>query len=109
MTAEEIRQLREQLGCSVGELAKAVGVDTRDILGWESGATFPTKKHADKLRKLAEQGQGAIPRRQKPAPESPYGALADARVWKILRKLLAHPTLLREVERMAEQYDDPVK
>lgn len=109
MTAEEIKRLRQELGCSVGELASALGVETRAVLAWEAGDEFPTKKHADKLRKLLASGPAAFPRKDRASKTSnPLTLLSDPKIWKILRKLLAHPALLREVERLADGYDDPV-
>lgn len=108
MTAEEIKSLRQELGCSVGELAAALGVETREVLAWEAGDEFPTKKHTDKLRKLLAAGPAAFPRKERPPkPTNPLTLLSDPKVWKILRKLLAHPALLRDVERLADAYDDP--
>lgn len=109
MNADEIKRLRADLACSVGELAAAMGVETRLVLAWESGDEFPTKKYSDKLRKLGEAGPTAIPRKSRAKGEDPLVALSDPRIWTILRKLLAHPPLRTEVERLAEKYDDPAK
>lgn len=109
MTAEEIKRLRQDLGCSVGELASALGVETQTVLAWEAGDEFATKKHADKLRKLLAAGPAAFPRKQRASKAaSPLTLLSDPKLWRIVRKLLAHPALLREVERLADGYDDPI-
>lgn len=108
MTALQIQQLRRELGCSVGELAAAVGVETRVVLAWESGDEFPTKKHADRLEKLLAAGPEAFPRKTRGAKSAdPLTLLGEPRVWKIVRKLLAHPAFLRDVEKLSEGYEDP--
>lgn len=109
MTADDIKRLRGELGCSLGELAAAVGVETRVLLAWESGDEFPTKKHSDKLRKLGEAGPDAVPKKGRAKAANPMTALSDPRLWTLFRKLLAHPALRTEVERLAEKYDDPGK
>jgi DNA-binding XRE family transcriptional regulator len=108
MLPEDIKRLRAELDCSIGELADAVGVDTRTLLGWEAGDLFPTKRHCDRLEALRREGPNAVPR--KPRGKRPAGGLdllADPRLWTLVRKLLAHPALFAEAEKIAERYDDP--
>ncbi len=46
-----IRQLREERGESQMQLAKAIGVRSKDVVDWEMGRTEPTISH---LRALTE-------------------------------------------------------
>ena len=43
---DQIRARREQLGVSVSELAKRVGVSGQSVRHWESGRSFPGKSKA---------------------------------------------------------------
>lgn len=43
---DQIKARREQLGISVGELAKRVGVSGQSVRFWESGRSFPGKSKA---------------------------------------------------------------
>ncbi len=44
--SQQIRARREQLGASVSELAKRVGVSAQAVRHWESGRSFPGKSKA---------------------------------------------------------------
>jgi transcriptional regulator with XRE-family HTH domain len=41
-TADEVRDLRTQLGLTVGDFAKLFGVDQRTVYRWESGRARPS-------------------------------------------------------------------
>lgn len=108
MSPEDVQRLREALACSLGELAAAAGVDVKTVMAWESGELFPTKRHATRLEALKSAGPSAIPRKLRTnAPAGGIALLGEPRLWTIVRKLTAHPELLREVEKIAEPYDDP--
>jgi len=107
MSPEDVQQLRDALSCSIGELASAVGVDVKTVMAWESGELFPTKRHALRLETLKSQGPSAIQRRPRGKPPTGIAALAEPRLWTLVRKLAAHPELLREAEKLADNYDDP--
>jgi transcriptional regulator with XRE-family HTH domain len=108
MSPADVQRLREALSCSLGELAAAVGVDVRTVMAWEAGDLFPTKRHVVRLEALKAKGPGAIPRKSRGrATATGIALLADPRLWAIVRKLTAYPELLREVEKLAEPYDDP--
>jgi transcriptional regulator with XRE-family HTH domain len=108
MDPEDLKRLREELACSIGELAQTLGVDPKAILEWEAGERFPTKRHATRLEALQKAGPGAIVRKAKRA-KAPSGIelLGDPRLWTIVRKLLAHPEFFGEVERLGEKYEEP--
>lgn len=109
MSPEELKKLREELSCSASELARALGVEPKTVVQWESGELFPTKRHAEQMQKLREQGPGAIPRiaRGKAKGTTGIAKLADPKLWEIVRKLSAHPALFAEVSKLADAYDDP--
>lgn len=110
MSPEELKQLRQELGCTLGELSATLEVDVKTLLAWESGDLFPTKKHVDRLVALKETGPSGIvrrPRRGKPA--TGLEALTDPRLWDIVKKLATYPELLGEVEKLAARYDDEPK
>jgi transcriptional regulator with XRE-family HTH domain len=110
MTPEEIRALRQELSCTARELATALGVEQETVLAWERAALFPTKRYVTRMEELRRLGPSAIARSSKrAAPLSPLHALADPDLWRLFRKLLAHPELRRATEKLAETYSDPAE
>ncbi|HVU01743.1 MAG TPA: XRE family transcriptional regulator [Polyangiaceae bacterium] len=109
MSPADIRKLRAELDCSVGELAGTLGVEVKTVLAWESGDLFPTKKHADRLTAMAREGASAVVRKARPSaqPKRGLAALSEPRLWAVVRKLAAYPDFLTEVERLGERYDEP--
>lgn len=106
MTAEEIKALRTELGCTTRELADALDVEQKTVLAWESGQLFPTKKHCDRMAALRAKGPSSVPKRAKGALP-PMRVLADPAVWEVVRKLAAHKKLRDEVIKLAAGYADP--
>lgn len=109
MTVDEIKELRKELACTARELGAALGLGQADVLAWERGDSFPTKRHVEAMRQLREVGPSAIARAKRGAPASGMAALADPELWRLVRKLIAHPTLRAEVQRVAAGYDDPAE
>ncbi len=109
MSPEEIQQLRKELKCSAGELARTIGVDADTVLAWEGGELFPTKRYVDQLRVLKEKGPDAIVRLPRGRARAKVGVdrLADPKLWELVRKLIQHPALFDQVAKLAEGYDDP--
>jgi transcriptional regulator with XRE-family HTH domain len=110
MTGEQIKALRAELGCTARELATALGVGQDDVLAWERGDRFATKRHVDAMAKLRAAGPGAVPRKPRkgaPVATSPMKGLADPELWRLLRKLLAHTELRAAVDELAASYADP--
>src|SRR4249920_173201 len=103
MRPEEIRALRAELGCSVGELAQAVGVETRLVLAWEAGDLFPTKRHVDKLEAARKAGPGALRRRKAEPDRTGAELLDDPRLWAIVKRLVTDPNFFVEVEKLAKK------
>lgn len=109
MSPADIQALRRALSCSIGELARALGVEAKEVVQWESGERFPTKKHVDLMQKLGARGPDAIARapKAKPAAQGDLSRLADPKFWEVARKLARHPELFSAVAKLAEAYDDP--
>lgn len=109
MKPEEITALRKELRCTTHELAEALGVDSKTIMAWEQDEMFPTKRYIDMMSALREQGQGAVPRKRRGSKkrQTPMQVLSDPEMWRIVRKLIAHPEFRTQVYKLAESYDDP--
>jgi transcriptional regulator with XRE-family HTH domain len=108
MSPEDVKALRQELGCTARELAAALGVEPDLVLAWERSDQFPTKRHVGMMEDLRRKGPSAIPRkRRKPSAASPLHALADPDLWRLVRKLLAHPDLRAAADKLAETYPDP--
>lgn len=102
MSPEEIRSLRKDLGMTQRQLADALKVDVEVARSWEKEESFPTKAHCDAMEKL----------RANPPPKVSKGAtpmqvLSDPKFFALVRKLLAHPKLRAEAEKLAGEYPDP--
>ena len=103
MTPDDLKSARNRLGYSTRELAKAIGVEQAEVLSWERGDTFPTKKWVERI--------AALPPHMKPAskksPSASAHPLADPEVWRLIRKLLAHAELRARTIDLAASYPDP--
>lgn len=107
---EELKKLRAGLRCTARELATTLGIPVTEIQAWESGERFPTKQWVSRLEQLASKGPDAILRSAKRGSKPSTSALEqldNPELWKIVRKLLVHPALLADVEKLAASYDDP--
>jgi hypothetical protein len=60
------------------------------------------------MQALRAKGAGAIVRKTKGTVD-PVKALADPKLWELLRKLAAHRKLRDEVSKLAEGYPDPAE
>lgn len=107
MSPDEIKELRRALRCSAKELAAALGLEQAEVLAWEKGELFPTKKHVQAMSALRDKGPGAIVRKRRGKPATPMAALADPELWAMVRKIAAHPALFDEVRKLAGAYGDP--
>lgn len=105
MTPEEIKQARVTLKCTAKELAAALDVEPATVMAWERGEMFPTKQYVEKLRGFLTEGPAAIPKKAKGGDA--YEQLRDPDVWALIRKLLAHPKLRAEVQKLAAKYEEP--
>lgn len=102
MTGKEIEALRESLGLTARTLGAKLGVEAATVIAWEREETFPTRRHVRAMEALRDHP--AAPERR---AETVMEALSDPEVWSLLRKLLAHPELRRDVKKLAEKYEDP--
>ncbi len=107
MRPDEIKELRKELGCTAKELAKALDLEQPTVLAWEKGDLFPTKQYVDAMEALRREGPARFPKK-KGKKASPMQVLADPALFAILRKLLVHAELRKEVERLGEAYADPL-
>ena len=108
MTPEEIKQLRKELACTARELATALEIDQKDVMAWETGELFPTKRHVTLMEGLRKKGPTAIVRAPKGKTKKVgIQRLDDPKLWEVVRKLLEHPTLFDQVVKLAEGYADP--
>lgn len=110
MSPEDIKKLREELSCTARELAQALKIDQKDVLAWEAGELFPTKRYVTQMEALRRQGPAAIPRAPRgKSKKTGMQRLDDPKLWEIVRKLLEHPALFDQVAKLAEGYEDPAK
>lgn len=106
MSPDALKALRKELGCTARDLGATIGVDQETVLAWERGDLFPTKRHVDALMDLKRRGPSAILKAPK-KKGSPMELLAEPGFWLLIRKLLHHEELRREVLRLADRYEDP--
>lgn len=106
MTADELKALRKELGVTARDLAGALGIEQDEVLAWERGERFPTKKFVDEMQRIRKGGPSAVPKRSRKGA-SPLEVLADPALWSVFRKLLVHEPLRKEVLRLAERYEEP--
>lgn len=109
MSPEDIKALRAELGCTAKDLAAVLGLEQAEVLAWERGDLFPTKRLVDEMAALRKKGPSSVPKKRRGAPASPQKALADPAVWIVVRKLLFHPDLFNTVAKLAEAYKDPAE
>jgi transcriptional regulator with XRE-family HTH domain len=109
MSPDDIKQLRKDLKATAKELAAALDVEQKEVVAWEAGEHFPTKRYVDAMHKLGAQGPSAIPRapKGKAATKTGMQRLADPKLWEIVRKLAEHPALFDQVAVLASKYGDP--
>jgi transcriptional regulator with XRE-family HTH domain len=111
VTPEELRALRAALNCTARELAVTLGIDPGEIVAWEQGERFPTKKLVADLTKLGRLGPEAVsrkPRRRAQNALRGTARLADPTFWQLVRKIAEHPELFDRVCQVAQDYTDPV-
>jgi len=111
VSPEEIQKLRKELSCTARELATTLGVDPKDVTGWETGELFPTKRHVEALNALRERGPTSITRAPRGKAQAKVGSarLADPALWLVVRKLLENPSLFEQVLKLSEKYPDPAE
>lgn len=108
MTPDEIKALRQELKCTARELAAALDLDQKDVLAWEAGDLFPTKRFVTQMEKLRRAGPDALPRTQRgKAKKVGLQRLDDPKLWEIVKKMCQHPALFEQVAKLSERFDEP--
>lgn len=106
VTPDDIKQLRKELGCTARDLATTLGIEQKEVLAWEAGELFPTKRFVEQMKSLREKGPGAVLKTAKGKNVAPTDRLSDPAFWVIVKKLLLHPPLYEQVTKLAEKYEE---
>jgi transcriptional regulator with XRE-family HTH domain len=106
VTPDDIKQLRKELGCTARDLATTLGIEQKEVLAWEAGELFPTKRFVDQMKALREKGPGSILKAAKGKAVAPTDRLSDPAFWAIVKKLALHPALYDQVSKLADKFDD---
>ena len=109
LSPDDIKQLRKDLKVTARDLAQALDVEQKEVVAWEAGERFPTKRYGEAMQKLKAKGAAAFPRTPKAKPGAKVGVqrLNDPKLWEIVRKLLEHPALFDQVAELSARYADP--
>jgi len=106
VTPDDIKQLRKELGCTARDLATTLGLEQKEVLAWEAGDIFPTKRHVDQMLALKAKGPGAVLKTTKGKAVAPTDRLSDPAFWGIVKKLLLYPALYDQVSKLSDGYGD---
>lgn len=106
MTPEDIKVLRKELGCTARDLATTLGIEQKEVLAWEAGELFPTKRFVERMNALREKGPSAVLKTAKGKAVAPTDRVSDPAFWAIVKKLMLHPALYDQVSKLAEQFDE---
>lgn len=109
MSPDELKQLRKELGCTARDLATTLGIEQREVLAWEAGELFPTKRFVDQMKSLREKGPTSVIKSAKGKAVPPTDRIGDPAFWGIVKKLLLYPALYEQVSKLAETYKDEKK
>ncbi|RYZ02174.1 MAG: XRE family transcriptional regulator [Myxococcales bacterium] len=109
MSPDDIKQLRKELGCSARDLATTLGLEQKEVLAWESGELFPTKRFVEQMKSLREKGPSAVLKAAKGKAVAPTDRLSDPAFWNVVKKLILHPALYDQVTKLAEKFGDEPK
>lgn len=104
MSPDEIRALRKDLSLTQRDLAEALDVEVELLRAWEKDEAFPTKAHVAAMAALRANPPRRAPKR---AP-TVWQLLADPAFMTLVRKLLHHPKLRADAERLAAEHPDPL-
>jgi transcriptional regulator with XRE-family HTH domain len=103
---EDIKLLRKDLGCTARDLATTLGIEQKEVLAWEAGELFPTKRYVDQMKALREKGPGAVLKSAKGKAVAATDRVSDPAFWAIVKKLLLHPAFYDQVSKLAERFDE---
>lgn len=102
MTPEDIKALRKGLHLTARQLARALDVEGDDVVAWEAGERFPTKRLVTKMLNLREAGSSEQPAAQKAPEPTQASALENPKLWAVVRRLVEDPAFLERVAKAAE-------
>lgn len=106
MSPEQLKQLRKELGCTARDLATTLGIEQKEVLAWEAGELFPTKRFVEQMRVLREKGPSAVLKSAKGKAVAPTDRVSDPAFWAVVKKLLLYPALFDQVAKLAEAYGE---
>ena len=106
VTPEDIKALRKELGCTARDLATTLGIEQKEVLAWEAGELFPTKRFVEQMEALRAKGPSAVLKTTKGKAVAPTDRVSDPAFWAVVKKLLLHPALFEQVSKLAESYGD---
>jgi transcriptional regulator with XRE-family HTH domain len=109
VTPDDLKQLRKELGCTARDLATTLGIEQKEVLAWEAGELFPTKRFVDQMNSLRAKGPSAVLKTAKGKAVAPTDRLSDPAYWLIVKKLLLYPALYEQVSKLAEGFGDEGK
>jgi transcriptional regulator with XRE-family HTH domain len=109
VTPDDIKLLRKELGCTARDLATTLGIEQKEVLAWEAGELFPTKRFVDQMQVLRGKGPSAVLKTTKGKAVAPTDRVSDPAFWMIVKKLLLYPPLYEQVSKLAEAYGDEKK
>jgi transcriptional regulator with XRE-family HTH domain len=104
VTPDDIKQLRKELGCTARDLATTLGLEQREVLAWEAGELFPTKRYVEQMKSLRERGPSAVVKSPRGKAVAPTDRISDPAFWALVKKLLLHPALYEQASKLAERY-----
>jgi predicted transcriptional regulator len=109
VTPDDIKLLRKELSCTARDLATTLGIEQKEVLAWEAGELFPTKRFVEQMKALREKGPSAVLKTAKGKNVAPTDRVSDPAFWAIVKKLLLHPPFYEQVSKLAESYGDEKK
>jgi transcriptional regulator with XRE-family HTH domain len=105
VTPDDIKQLRKELGCTARDLATTLGIEQKEVLAWELGELFPTKRFVDQMLGLKAKGPSSIIKSAKGKAVAPTDRISDPAFWAVVKKLALHPALFEQVSKLADKFD----
>ncbi len=113
MDPEQLHALFDKLDCSARQLADTLGVSHREVMDWEVEKRFPTKRHVERMKQLAEDGPGALApkrivvERSRERLREELATMEEPDVWAVIEKLLEHPDFRQRALDLASEYHEP--
>ena len=91
------------------DLATTLGIEQKEVLAWEAGELFPTKRFVEQMKTLRAKGPSAVLKTTKGKAVAPTDRVSDPAFWSVVKKLLLHPALYDQVSKLAETYTEDKK